>query len=170
MKEFINNKFIKELIPYIVIIIVVVLVRTYIITPVIVVGDSMVPTLKENQILLLNKADYKFNEIERYDIVVIKVENSEIIKRVIGLPGENIEYRDNILYIDGNKVETKYNFETDDFTLHSICNCDKIPQDKYLVLGDNRTVSADSRIIGLIDKKDIEGSAHISIWPIKTVK
>ena len=54
--------------------------------------------------------------------------------------------------------------------MKSICNCDKIPQDKYLVLGDNRKVSADSRIIGLIDKSDIEGSAHISIWPIKTVK
>ena len=84
------KKFIKELIPYIVIIIVVVLIRTYIITPVIVVGDSMVPTLKDNQILLLNKIDYRFNEIERYDIVVIKVGKSEIIKRVIGLPGENI--------------------------------------------------------------------------------
>ena len=74
------KKFIKELIPYIVIIIVVVLIRSYIITPVIVVGDSMVPTLKDNQILLLNKIDYRFNEIERYDIVVIKVGKSEIIK------------------------------------------------------------------------------------------
>ena len=170
MKEFINNKFIKELIPYIVIIIVVVLIRMYIITPVIVVGDSMVPTLKEKQILLLNKFDYKFNEIERNDIVVIKVGKSEIIKRVIGLPGENVEYRNNTLYIDGHEVKTKYNFDTEDFTLKSICNCESIPQDKYLVLGDNRMVSSDSRIIGLIDKKDIEGSAHISIWPMKTVK
>lgn len=170
MKKFINNKFIKELIPYIVIIIVVVLIRSYIITPVIVVGDSMVPTLEENQILLLNKIDYKFNKIERYDIVVINVGKNEIIKRVIGLPGENIEYRNNTLYIDGHELETEYNFDTEDFTLNSICNCDKIPQDKYLVLGDNRMVSSDSRIIGLIDKEDIEGSTHISIWPIKTVK
>jgi len=170
VKAFINNKFIKELIPYIVIIIVVALIRTYIITPVIVVGDSMVPTLKENQILLLNKIDYKLNEIERNDIVVIKLGKSEIIKRVIGLPGENIEYRNNTLYIDGHESKTEYDFDTEDFTLKSICNCESIPQDKYLVLGDNRMVSSDSRIIGLIDKKDIEGSAHISIWPIKTVK
>ena len=171
MKEFINNnKFIKELIPYIVIIIVVVLIRTYIVTPVIVVGDSMVPTLKDNQILLLNKFDYKFNEIERYDIVVIKVGKSEIIKRVIGLPGENIEYKNNTLYINGHEEETIYNFDTDDFKLEEICKCDKIPQDKYLVLGDNRMVSSDSRIIGLIDKKDILGSTSISIWPIKKVK
>ena len=164
------KKFIKELIPYIVIIIVVVLIRTYIVTPVIVVGDSMVPTLKDNQILLLNKFDYKFNKIERYDIVVIKVGKSEIIKRVIGLPGENIEYKNNTLYINGHEEETIYNFDTDDFKLEEICKCDKIPQDKYLVLGDNRAVSSDSRIIGLIDKEDIKGSTTISIWPIKKVK
>lgn len=164
------KKFIKELIPYIVIVIVVVLIRTYIITPVIVVGDSMVPTLEDNQILLLNKFDYKFNEIERYDIVVIEVGESEIIKRVIGLPGENIEYRNNTLYINGHEEETIYNFDTEDFKLKDICNCDKIPQDKYLVLGDNRMVSSDSRIIGLIDKEDIKGSTTISIWPMKTVK
>lgn len=164
------KKYIKELIPYIIIIIVVVLIRTYIITPVIVVGDSMVPTLEENQILLLNKLDYKLNDIKRYDVVVIKVGKSEIIKRVIGLPGENIEYRNNTLYINGHEEKSDYDFETEDFTLKSICNCDKIPQDKYLVLGDNRIVSADSRIIGLIDKEDILGSTTISIWPIKTIK
>ena len=164
------KKFIKELVPYVVIIIVVVLIRTFIVTPVIVVGDSMVPTLEENQILLLNKLDYKLSDIERYDIVVIKVGKSEIIKRVIGLPGENIEYKNNTLYINGHEEKTDYNFDTDDFTLKSICNCDKIPQDKYLVLGDNRLVSSDSRIMGLIDKEDILGSTTISIWPIKTVK
>lgn len=161
---------IKELIPYIIIIITVVIIRTYIITPVIVVGDSMYPTLKEKQILLLNKINYKFNDIKRYDIVVINVGKSEIIKRVIGLPGETIEYKNNILYIDGKEVETEYNFDTEDFTLKSICNCEKIPEGKYLVLGDNRKVSADSRIIGLIDKKDIEGSTSISIWPMKKIK
>lgn len=164
------KRIIKELTPYIIIVILVVIIRTYIVTPVIVVGDSMKPTLKEKQILLLNKINYVFNDIERYDIVVINVGKSEIIKRVIGLPGETIEYRNNILYINGKEVDTKYNFETEDFTLKSICNCEKIPKDKYLVLGDNRKVSADSRIIGLIDKKEIEGSTSISIWPIKKVK
>ena len=164
------KKFIKELIPYIVIIIVVVLVRTYIITPVIVVGDSMVPTLKDNQVLLLNKLDYHFHDIERYDVVVIKVEKSEIIKRIIGLPGETIEYRDNTLYINGHEEKSSYNFDTEDFTLKDICNCEKIPQNKYLVLGDNRGVSADSRIIGLIDKKDIKGSTSISLFPMKKIK
>ena len=164
------KKFIKELIPYIIIILVVVLLRTFIITPVIVVGDSMVPTLEDDQILLLNKINYRFNEIERYDIVVIKTKKGEIIKRVIGLPGETIEYRNNTLYINGHEETSDYNFDTDDFTLKSICNCEKIPQDKYLVLGDNRGVSSDSRIMGLIDKEDIEGNVTISLWPIKKVK
>lgn len=163
------NKILKELIPYIIIIIVVVLIRTFIVTPVIVSGDSMVPTLEDKQILLLNKFDYRFNEISRFDIVVIEVGKNEIIKRIIGLPGETLEYRNNILYIDGHEIETEYNFETDDFNLKSICNCDKIPNDKYLVLGDNRSVSSDSRIIGLIDKDDILGSTSLSIWPIKKI-
>ncbi len=164
------TKIIKTLLPYIVIVVVVVLIRTFIITPVIVVGDSMYPTLDDGQILLLNKIDYKFNDIERFDIVVIKLEKNEIIKRIIGLPGETVEYRNNVLYINGHEIENEYNFETDDFTLKSICNCSKIPDGKYLVLGDNRTVSSDSRIIGLIDEKDIKGKTTISLWPVKKVK
>lgn len=164
------KKITKELFPYIIIIIVVVLIRSYIVTPVIVSGDSMVPTLDDKQILLLNKIDYRFNEIKRNDIVVIKVGKSEIIKRIIGLPGETIEYRNNILYINGHENKTDYNFDTEDFTLKSICNCETIPKDKYFVLGDNRAVSSDSRIIGLIDRKDIKGKTTISIWPMKKIK
>ena len=163
------KKIIKELIPYIVIILVVALIRTFIATPIIVSGDSMVPTLKNKQVLLLDKINYKFNQIKRYDIVVIDVGQSEIIKRVIGLPGETVEYKNNTLYINGKEVENKYNFDTDDFTLKSICNCKTIPEDKYLVLGDNRKVSSDSRIMGLIDKKDILGKVNISILPAKKI-
>ena len=164
------KKFLKELIPYIEIIVVVVLIRTFLVTPVMVSGDSMVPTLKNKEVLLLNKINYIINDIERFDVVVIELNNKEIIKRVIGLPGETVEYRDNTLYIDGHELDNDYDFDTEDFDLESICNCNEIPKDKYLVLGDNRKVSADSRIIGLIDKKDIKGSVRVSLWPIKLVK
>ena len=163
------KRIIKELIPYIIIVIIVVLIRSYIVTPVIVSGNSMVPTLEDKQLLLLNKINYRFNDIKRYDIVVIKMSKKEIIKRVIGLPGETVAYQNNALYIDGHEVENDYNFDTDDFTLKDICNCDTIPANQYLVLGDNRKVSADSRIMGLIDKSDIEGNVDISLWPIKKV-
>jgi len=155
---------IKELIPYVVIVVVVVIIRSYIVTPVVVSGDSMVPSLKDGQLLLLNKLSYRFNDIERFDVVVVKVGKNEIIKRVIGLPGETIEYRDNQLYINGEVFETTYNFITDDFDEKTV------PEDKYFVLGDNRKVSSDSRIIGMIDREDIVGKTSISIWPIKLVK
>ncbi len=166
------KKFIKDIIPYIIITIVVVLIRTFLATPVIVSGDSMVPTLKDKQLLLLNKVNYHINDIERFDIVVIKLDNKELIKRVVGLPGEDILYRNNTLYVDGHELENDYNFETDDFSLKTICNCPRIPENQYLVLGDNREVSADSRssLIGLIDKEDIKGSVEVSLWPIKLVK
>ena len=164
------KKFIKDLIPYIIITLIVVLIRTFLVTPVIVSGDSMVPTLNNKQLLLLNKINYQLNDIKRFDVVVIKIDNKEIIKRVIGLPGENILYRNNMLYVDGHELDNDYNFDTDDFSLKTICNCNRIPENKYLVLGDNRQVSADSRIIGLIDRKEIEGSVELSLWPIKIVK
>ena len=164
------SKIVKEIIPYIIIIIVVVLIRTFLFTPVVVVGDSMVPTLENKQILLLDKISYRFKEIKRFDIVVIDTGKSEIIKRIIGLPGETVEYKDNLLYINGEVIESIYNFDTQDFTMESITESKVIPEDKYLVLGDNRLVSSDSRIIGLIDKKDILGKTSFSIWPIKKIK
>jgi len=155
---------IKELIPYVVIVVVVVLVRSFVVTPVVVSGDSMVPSLEDGQLLLLNKLSYKFKEIERFDVVVVKVGKNEIIKRVIGLPGETIEYKDSKLYINDEILESEYDFLTDDFEMK------EIPQGKYFVLGDNRAVSSDSRIIGMIDRRDIVGKTSISLFPIKFVK
>ncbi len=173
------KKIIKDIIPYVIIVLVVGLIRTFLVTPVIVSGDSMVPTLKNRELLLLNKINYQLNDIKRFDIVVIRLEDKEIIKRVVGLPGEEIMYRNNTLYVNGHELDNEYtyngendkeNFDTEDFSLKTICNCNTIPEDKYLVLGDNRGVSADSRMYGLIDKKDIEGRVKLSIWPIKIVK
>lgn len=154
----------KELIPYVVIVVVVVIIRSFIVTPVVVSGDSMVPSLKDGQLLLLNKLSYQFNDISRFDVVVVKVGKNEIIKRVIALPNETVEYKDNELYINGKVVKSDYNFETDDFELK------EVPTNKYFVLGDNRKVSSDSRIIGMIDKEDIIGKVNLSLLPIKFVK
>lgn len=172
-----KNK-IKELIPYIIIVIVVIVIRTYLVTPVIVSGDSMYPTLKEKEVLLLSKITYKVSDIKRFDIVVINVNKdlpngkkikTKIIKRIVGLPGEYVEYKNNILYIDGKELENDYNFDTKDFSLEDISIYKTIPEDKYLVLGDNRDVSADSRSIGLISKKDISGKSFFRIWPITKI-
>lgn len=153
------KKFIKELIPYVIIIVVVVLIRSFIVTPVQVDGNSMYPTLKDNEILLLKKYDKKY---KRFDIVVLNYNNSKLIKRIIGLPGEHIEYKDNKLYVNGKYIKEKFkrNTETSDFEIDK-----KIPKDYYFVMGDNRDNSTDSRIIGVVSKEDIEGVSDIALFP-----
>ena len=171
------KKNIKELVPYLIIVIVVVFIRSYIITPVIVRGDSMDDTLKDGQVLFLNKINYRFNSIKRFDIIVIKDQDNDlIIKRVIGKPGDYVEYKDNILYINNKKLKDKYgNGQPWHSNLEEIChinndNCNgKIPKGKYLALGDNREVSADSRVKGLFTRKQILGKATLRLWPINKI-
>lgn len=161
------KKIIKELYPYVLIVVIVVLIRTFIITPVVVSGDSMKPNLNNGELLLVRKIGYNGNTIKRADIVVIKNDNTEIIKRVIGLPGEHISYKNNQLYVNDKLVGEKYNFrDTTDFNLEEICTCTSIPEGKYLVLGDNRPISKDSRTVGLIDEEEIVGKAIFRIWPL----
>lgn len=159
------NKKKKEIIEYIVLIIVVLLIRTYLFVPIMVSGNSMVPTLNNGDVMILNKFKYLVNDIKRFDIVVVDYENEYIIKRVIGLPGDYIEYKNDILYVNSKKVEENYNREfTDDFDLNDL-NKEIIPNNYYLVLGDNRPISKDSRKIGLIDKKNIKGSTNFVLFP-----
>ena len=156
-------KTIKEIIPYIAIIVVVIIIRSFIVTPVIVSGTSMNNTLQDGEILLLNKFDRKY---KRYDIVVFDYNDSKLVKRIIGLPGETVEYKDGILYINGEETEDQFSSITRDYKL----DIEVIPEGYYFVMGDNRNNSSDSRIIGLINEKLIEGTTTISLWPIKFIK
>lgn len=159
-------KFIKELIPYVIIFVIVVLLRSYVITPVQVVGDSMLNTLHEGEILILNKFIYRFKEIERFDIVVVKQDDDDaIIKRIIGLPGETVEYKDNQLYINGVEMDDPYNDgKTEDYVFDAT-----LGDDEYFVMGDNRSDSLDSRILGAIPKKEIQGRIDLRIWPFNKI-
>jgi signal peptidase I len=160
-----KKKILKELLPYVIIVLVVVLIRTFIVTPVQVVGTSMVPTLQDKQILLLKKYDKNF---KRFDIVVFDYENSTLIKRIVGLPGEHVLYKDGNLYINEKKVVEDFTpEETGDFDLKDI-GYNKIPEGYYFVMGDNRNNSTDSRYIGLIKKSQIKGTTNFSILPFKT--
>ena len=143
---------------YVYIVLAVLIIRTYIVTPAIVDGDSMNNTLLDGQIVILNKITYRFNDVNRFDIVVIKnsEDNDKIIKRVIGLPNEKIRYTDNKLYINDKLIETNLSFKkTQDF--------------EYFVLGDNRVVSKDSRILGNFKKEDIVGKVSIRIYPLDRI-
>ena len=158
-------KFLKEAKDYIIIIIVVVLIRTFVVTPAMVDGDSMNDTLLDGNLVLINKIGYRINGTKRFDIVVLKNEadNDRIIKRVIGLPNEKIEYKDNKLYINGEEVKTNIDFkDTEDFTAETKDN-------EYFVLGDNRAVSKESRILGNFKKEEILGKVNIRFYPLDRI-
>lgn len=160
-------KYVKEYLPYVGIILVVIILRLYVISPVQVDGSSMLPTLKDNEILLLKKYDHS---LDRFDIVVLKYKNEKLVKRIIGLPGETVAYINNQLFINGKMVEESFlpeNIQTNDFTLSNI-GYDTIPEGYYFVVGDNRGDSLDSRYIGLFHKKDIEGTVDFRLFPFNT--
>lgn len=160
------NKIVKEILEYVIIIVAVLLFRHFLYSPIRVSGSSMEPTLYDADIMILNKIGYRLNGLKRFDVVVVNYDNEKIIKRVIGLPGEHIEYKDDILYVNGERVEESYDRKiTSDFSLEDLGE-KIIPEDKYLVLGDNRPISKDSRIIGLVDKKDIEGYTSFVLFPV----
>ena len=159
-----KNK-VKVLLPYIIIILVVLFIKAFIVTPIKVNGESMYPTLEEGDIMILNKTAYYFNKPERFDIVVVNMPDEYLIKRVIGLPGEHIEYKNNTLYVDGKKV--KENFKhgvTANFNIEEL-GSDTIPLNTYLVLGDNRENSLDSRELGFIREDQLLGRTSLIILP-----
>lgn len=162
------KKIIKELYPYVIIIVVVVLFRTFIATPVRVDGDSMKSTLNNGEILILNKLDKTY---DRFDIVVINIDKTKLVKRIIGLPGESIEYKDNELYINGQKIDDIETSRTSNFSLGELYDIDKIPEGYYFVMGDNRGNSTDSRDyrVGLIKESDIVGTTTIRLFPFTRI-
>ena len=139
-------------------------------------GQSMYPTLHDSDRMFMSK----LGDIHRFDVVVLQApdQDKEYIKRVIGIPGDTIEVKDGKLYINGQVVDQPFiNKETlvnktvyiDDFTLQELTGELKVPEGKYFVMGDNRGVSKDSRMIGFIERSAIEGKAVFTIWPFNRI-
>ena len=157
------------------------LIRAYLFFPLQVVGLSMYPTLQDGDRLILNR----LGSIDRFDVVVFPApdqegakENEEYVKRIIGMPGDEIVYLDDLLYVNGEAVEEHYleslqaekedSTLTPDFTLMDIPESDsyQVPEGMYFVMGDNREVSKDSRVFGFVSEELIEGTTSLRIWPL----
>ncbi len=167
-----------------------VVIKTFLIQAFWIPSASMEDTLQLNDRVLVNKLAYRFGDLERGDIVVfddprdgttveeslfdsvrrnigeaigVNVPRSEFIKRVIGLPGETLEIKDNELFIDGQRIYEAYlkpgNPPMEDFGPVTI------PEGEMFVMGDNRAESHDSRRFGTVPIDTIVGKAFVIMWP-----
>ena len=144
--------------------IVAVLVKSLILKPVHVKGDSMYPTLQNNDVGISNVFTALTGGVDRFDVVVAKDFNSDvlIVKRIIGLPGERVEYRDEKLYIDGehvkepflNQTYMKKAIEENGYFTKDV-SAVVLGNDEYFIVGDNRVKSLDSRAMGPCKASDI---------------
>lgn len=129
-------------------------------------GQSMEPSLHTDQRLIVEKLSYHLHPPRRDDVVVLKLhhDNSELlIKRVIGLPGEEVDIRDGRVFINGKPLEEPY---LNQFTAGQMAP-QMVPPLHVFVLGDNRGFSNDSRSFGMVDFSDIVGRAWFSYWPLE---
>jgi len=162
-----------------------VVIRYFLFTPIVVDGESMMPTLENGDRMIVNKFGYMIGEPKRFDIVVFHApEGKDYIKRVIGLPGDYVEYKNDQLYINGEPIDEPYldvyksqlpkGNLTQDFTLQDIPgvepDIEAIPKNYVLVMGDNRRGSKDSRHIGLVNVDKIIGSTNLIFWPINEIR
>ncbi|WP_377889236.1 signal peptidase I [Alkalihalobacillus sp. R86527] len=156
-------------------------VRYFIFAPIVVDGESMMPTLHDRDRMIVNKISYNIGEPERFDIIVFEaVEGRDYIKRVIGLPGDKIEYKNDDLYVNGKLVKEPYldtakndllsGNLTYDFDLNGLTGETTVPEGHLFVMGDNRQHSKDSRSIGFVSKDKVIGEANIIFWPLTDIQ
>ncbi|WP_456271564.1 signal peptidase I [Bacillus sp. AK031] len=157
------------------------LIRYFLFTPIVVDGLSMMPTLHNGDRMIVNKLSYTVGEPDRFDIVVFHApEQKDYIKRVIGLPGDIVEYKDDVLYINGKAYEEPYLEEykeqidegllTEDFILEEKIGQTTVPEDTIFVMGDNRRFSKDSRHIGVVKIDEVIGNTSVIYWPVKDIE
>lgn len=163
-----SKKEIKEWIEAIVIaIILAMLIKTFVIEIFEVEGHSMYPTLKDGERLVVNKFVYRFSEPERGDIIIFKYPGDphyDYIKRVIGIENDVVEIKDGKVYLNDKVLEENYISEPTPGNFGP----EKVPEDHYFVLGDNRNNSKDSRFpsVGFVPDENLKGKAVFIIWPL----
>jgi signal peptidase I len=135
--------------------------------PVKVEGTSMAPLLSDQERIFINKFVYRFESIHRGDVVVFWYpldRSKSFIKRVVGLPGEVVEIRRGVLYLNGQIVPEPY--VPPRYTDVTDYGPTKVPQGSYFVMGDHRISSNDSRVFGPVASQFIYGRAVFAYWPV----
>lgn len=128
-------------------------------------GQSMEPNFHHGQYLLVNKLAYRLGEYRRGDVIVFHYPNNpsqDYIKRVIGLPGDTVEFRDGILFVNGLTVDEPY----DQIPIVRNIEAQTVAPDFLYVLGDNRPASSDTRTWGQLSQEFVIGKAWFAIWPV----
>jgi signal peptidase I len=141
------------------------LIRHFIIMVSVVPTSSMVPTLMVGDRLFVTKFIYRFTDPKRGDIVVFKsvVDDKDYVKRMIALPGETVEVKKGVVYVNGKEVffpgvNIQYDYDSQDPIT--------VPPGHYYVMGDNRAFSSDSRVWGFVPRDNFEGEALFTFWPL----
>jgi signal peptidase I len=154
-------------------------IRYFLFAPIVVDGLSMMPTLKDQDRMIVNKFSYDVGQPKRFDIIVFHApEHKDYIKRVIGLPGERIEYKNDTLFVNGKAYKEPYLDKykkqvtdgplTEPFTLEETAVGQKtVPKGTLFVMGDNRRYSKDGRHIGAISLDKVIGKTSVVYWPLK---
>src|SRR5215204_6951837 len=141
-------------------------VRPFIVEAFWIPSASMVPTLKYGDRVLVNKFIYRFTEPERGDVIVFKSvqgDDQDLIKRVVGVPGDEITVRGGRLFVNGEPQREPYvNKKYPDRSFYAPTT---VPEGHVFAMGDNRANSQDSRIFGPVPKENIEGEAFLRFWP-----
>jgi signal peptidase I len=135
--------------------------------PVKVEGTSMAPLLSDQERIFINKFVYRFEDIHRGDVVVFWYpldRSKSFIKRVIGLPGETVDIRHGLLYVNGQLIPEPY--VPPQYTDVTDFGPVKVPKDSYFVMGDHRISSNDSRVFGPVASQFIYGRAVFAYWPV----
>ncbi len=141
-------------------------VRPFVLEAFYIPSESMVPALEVGDRVFVNKFIYRMNEPERGDIVVFRSAeggNEDLIKRVVGVPGDNVEVRDGVLFLNGERREEPYlNKRVPDSGFYGPTT---VPPGHVFMMGDNRANSRDSRFFGPVPYENIEGEAFVTFWP-----
>jgi signal peptidase I len=165
---------VKEIATFLVLAVIIVLpVRLFVAQPFVVEGESMFPTFDSGDYLIVDELTYKFSVPRRGDVIVFRYPGNEsvfYIKRVIGLPGETVSIdrgKVTITKADGNKITLDEPYVVAEDATYSESTV--IGANEYFVMGDNRPRSSDSRVWGLLPKREIMGRAFLRLLPASDI-